>query len=222
MKLIYKHKNIFMIFFLCLSFVLSLYIVYKEIVYFNNIENFENPNNNQQQPAQLTPEQVRQKKQQGLKKLEDSGFLKVINIDHENKAATKNLETQLDSLSDREYKLSQKLKNFSIKVEARRTELGRKAMSQTLDVMSHATSHLKPVTDAIKKHAGAINGPPPAHLDNDPKSTDPDKPYDPTKPASWWSGHGSTPEFYKGNYIPIAATNCSLPQCAPDGFAMAN
>jgi hypothetical protein len=44
MKLIYKHKNIFMIFFLCLSFVLSLYIVYKEIVYFNNIENFENPN----------------------------------------------------------------------------------------------------------------------------------------------------------------------------------
>lgn len=220
MKLIYKHKNIFMIFFLSLSFVLSLYIVYKEIVYFNNIENFENPNNNQQQPAQLTPEQIRQKTQPGLKKLEDSGFLKVINIDHENKAATKNLETQLDSLSNREYKLSQELKNFKIQVEARRTELGRKAMSQTLDVMSHATSHLKPITDAIKKHAGAINGPPPAHLDNDPKSTDPDKPYDPTRPASWWSSHGSTPEFYKGNYIPIAPTNCSLPQCAPDGFAM--
>mgnify|MGYP006235471639 CR=1 FL=1 len=135
-----------MIFFLCLSFVLSLYIVYREIVYFNNIENFENPNNNQQQPAQLTPEQIRQKKQQGLKKLEDSGFLKVINIDHENKAATKSMESQLDSLSNREYKLSQELKNFNIQVESRRTELGKKAMSQTLDVMSHATSHLKPIT----------------------------------------------------------------------------
>jgi len=219
MKLIYKHKNIFMIFFLCLSFVLSLYIVYKEIVYFNNIENFENPNNNQQ-PSQLTPQQIRKQSQQNIQNLQDSGFLKIINIDHENKAATKNLETQLDSLSDREYKLSQELKNFNIQVEARRTQLGRKATSQTLDVMSHATSHLKPITDAIKKHAGAINGPPPAHLDNDPKSTDPDKPYDPIRPASWWSGHGSTPEFYKGNYIPIAPTNCSQPQCAPDGFAM--
>ena len=65
MKLIHKHKNIFMIFFLCLSFVLSLYIVYKEIVYFNNIENFENPNNNQQ-PSQLTPQQIRKQSQQNI------------------------------------------------------------------------------------------------------------------------------------------------------------
>ena len=90
-------------------------------------------------------------------------------------------------------------------------------MSETLDVTSQATSHLKQITDAIKKYTNSMTGPPPADLVNDPN--DPD--YDPTKPASWWSPEGSTPEFYKGNYIPMAATNCSQVQCAPDGFAMA-
>jgi len=213
----FKHKNIFMIFFLCLSFVISLYIVYKQIVYFNNIENFENPKNNQQ-PSKLTPYQQQKQQQQNLKKLLDLGLLKIININHENKGAIKNLDTQLDILSNREYKLSQELKDFNIKVEARRKELGKKAMSETLDVMSQATSHLKPITDAIKKHTNLMSGPPPADLVNDPN--DPDN-YDPTKPASWWSPEGSTPEFYKGNYIPMAATNCTQVQCLPDGFAMA-
>ena len=220
MKLIYKHKNIFMILFLSLSFLLSLYIVYKEILYFNNIENFENPKNNQETP-QLTPQQMRQQSQQNMKKLEDLGFLKTINIDHENKAATKKLKTELDSLVNKEYKLSQKLKDFDTQVEAHRKNLGIKTTSETLDVMSHATSHLKPITDAIKKHASSMNSPPPRHLVNDPNSNDPDNPYNPRKAVSWWSVNGSTPEFYGGNYIPIAANTCTQVQCAPDGFAMA-
>jgi hypothetical protein len=33
---------------------------------------------------------------------------------------------------------------------------------------------------------------------------------------------GNTPQFYNGNYIPIAPTTCSQVQCLPDGFAEAN
>lgn len=222
MKLKSRHKNIFIILLLSLLFFISIFIVYKELFYFNRIENFENPNNiPQPTPTKsLTQQQIRRKTSEGQQKLKDLGFLKTININNENKAATKNLEVQLDILKKKEYKLSQDLKNFNNEVENKRSEIGKKNMQQTLDVISNATSHFKPITDNIKKHANAMSSSPPPHLDNDPTSTDPDKPYDPTKPASWWSAHGSTPEFYQGNYIPLAATNCTQVQCAPDGFEL--
>jgi len=223
MKRNLKFNKIFIIFILSFCFIISLFTIYKELKYYNSLELLT------QNPSAIDLQQSKDKAQsitnqnnllinKNNKKLQDQGTLKVFNISQVDNDLTKKIKTQVTNLASDEDKITQALKNLQQQVKDKITQVGLETGSKTMAVASQATSHFKPITDSLNNHMKSLSSKPPDHLVNHPNLPN----YDPKKRNSWWMPQGNTPQFFSGNYIPIAPTTCTQTQCKPDGFAEAN
>ena len=228
-----KNKNIYIILILLFWLIFSLFVVYKELTIFKNIENFDNPNSAISKNMQNSNES-----NVDIHKLTNTSYandylrqigeLKTINIDHVNTEATEAIKKQIQDIATEEFQISKQIKDLSKSLDKRRKKLGHEETTNLMNQMGESTSHHKVVTDAILKHGQVMNNDPPAHLVNSQTPRNRNKPKivsnDPDVPdyaTPWWEVKGNTPNFTKRNFIPASATNCDKVQCAPDGFALA-
>ena len=221
MKLNLKFNKIFIIFILCFCFIISLFTIYKELQYYNNLELLtQNLSTIQLQQAKNKLQSITNENNlsQNNQKLQDEGILKVLNISQVDNDLTKKIKTEVTNLASEEDKITQELKNLQQQIKDIITKNGLETGAKTMAVASQATSHLKPITDSINQHLESLSSEPPDHLVNHPSLPN----YDPKKANSWWMPQGNTQQFFSGNYIPIAPTNCTQTQCQPDGFAQGN
>jgi hypothetical protein len=213
MKLKFKFNKIIIIFILIFSFLISLFTIYKELKYYNSLELLT------QNPAFIDPSaNIQNIEQQHRQKLEDMGLLKTINFAQVDNDLTKKVDNQVNNLYNEEIDIKKKLKDLQQKVNDKFKSAGMKVAKDTMSTAATATAHYKPITNSINNHLKALGAPPPTHLVNHPSLPN----HNPKVANSWWMPKGNTPQFYNGNYIPIAPTTCSQVQCLPDGFAEAN
>lgn len=213
MKLKLKFNKIIIFFILIITFLISLYTIYKELKYYNSLELLT------QNPALIDPSNnIQNVEQQNRQKLEDLGILKTINFAQVDNDLTKKIDNEVNNLSNQEIIISKKLKDLQQKVNDKVQAAGVKVATDTMATASTATSHYKPITNSINNHLKSLGAPPPTHLVNHPSLPN----HNPKVANSWWMPEGNTPQFFNGNYIPMAPTTCSQTQCLPDGYAEAD
>lgn len=210
MKLKFKFNKIIIIFILIITFLISLFTLYKELNYYNSLELLT------QNPSFIDPSG--NVKNQVNQKLEDMGILKTFNLAQVDNDLTKKVDNQVNNLYNEEIDIKKKLKDLQQKVNDKFKSAGTKVAKDTMSTAATATSHYKPITNSINNHLKALGAPPPKHLVNHPSLPN----HNHKVANSWWMPEGNTRQFYTGNYIPIAPTTCSQVQCLPDGFAQAN
>jgi hypothetical protein len=210
MKLKFKFNKIIIIFILIITFLISLFTLYKELNYYNSLELLT------QNPAFIDPSG--NVKNQINQKLEDMGILKTFNLAQVDNDLTKKVDNQVNNLYNEEIDIKKKLKDLQQKVNDKFKSAGTKVAKDTMSTAATATAHYKPITNSINNHLKALGAPPPTHLVNHPSLPN----HNHKVANSWWMPEGNTPQFYTGNYIPMAPTTCSQVQCLPDGFAEAN
>lgn len=228
-----KYKNIYIILILLFWLIFSLFVVYKELTIFKNIENFDNPNSDISKNIKNSNES-----NVDIHKLTNTdyandylrqiGELKTINIDHVNREATDAIKKQIQDIATEEFQISQQIKDLSKSLDKRRKKLGHEETTNLMNKMAESTSHHKVVSNAILNHVKSMNNDPPSHLVNSQTPRNRNKPKivsdDPDVPdyaSPWWEVKGNTPNFTNSNFITASATNCDKVQCAPDGFALA-
>ena len=199
---------------LIITFTMSFFILYKEIKYYNSLELLTNENPSKINLLNNSQNLINRSKEM----FEDDGKLKTINLTQTDLGLNKEINSQLTNLLNEENTISEELKKLKQKSLEKSKEKGIEAGKKILSTTFDATSHFLPITKRINYHLKSIGSKPPKHLTNHPTLPN----YDPSKANSWWIPQGNTPEFYFGNYIPIAAANCTQVQCAPDGYAEAN
>lgn len=210
MKLKFKFNKIIIIFILIITFLISLFTLYKELNYYNSLELLT------QNPSFIDPSG--NVKNQINQKLEDMGILKTFNLAQVDNDLTKKVDNQVNNLYNEEIDIKKKLKDLQQKVNDKFKSAGTKVAKDTMSTAATATAHYKPITNSINNHLKALGAPPPTHLVNHPSLPN----HNHKVANSWWMPEGNTPQFYTGNYIPMAPTTCSQVQCLPDGFAQAN
>lgn len=217
MKIKNINKNLLMLLVILLILICFLYFINKQFIIFNKIENFkndhlQNPNiNHDHNNKKINLSQTRSGIEQYKQNMMDTGALKTINLSHGNKNTSLKLENILDNLLENEIALEKEISQFDSKVKTFSKNEAIKKFDDITDSVSGTVSHLKTYSDTIQNQVNDLGSDPPDHLVNDPNSPD----YDPEKATSWWSRNGNTPPYYTGNYIPIGATTCNLPQCLP-------